>query len=237
MKEHHQDYVYLSLKHLDPEKIKKRFPNIFEKCAELGIDMTDRIPVAPAAHYTVGGVQTDLTGRSNIPHLYVCGELASSGIMGANRLASNSLIECLVFGKRAVEDSVRNRREAPIPETTPLFTLNNQKREAYLSLKNEVANIMTQEAGIIRTENGLQEGLNALNRLEETEKFEANEYYSLVSKNLLTVAKLIIRSALFRKESRGGHFRSDYPTSNDRFLCHIIQQKEQEIKTTPVINN
>ena len=236
MKEHHEDYVYLSLKHLDPEKIKKRFPNIFEKCAELGIDMTDRIPVAPAAHYTVGGVKTDLTGRTNIPHLYVCGELASSGIMGANRLASNSLIECLVFGKRAVEDSVCNRREAPIPETTPLFSLNHQKQDAYLSLKNKVANIKTQEAGIIRTANGLQEGLENLLHLEQTEIFEENEYYSLVSKNLLTVAELIIRSALFRKESRGGHFRSDYPTPNDKYVCHIIQQKGKEIKTTPVIS-
>lgn len=127
MKEHHEDYVYLSLKHLDPEKIKKRFPNIFEKCAELGIDMTDRIPVAPAAHYTVGGVKTDLTGRTNIPHLYVCGELASSGIMGANRLASNSLIECLVFGKRAVEDSVRNRREDPIPEIHTFILLGSRE--------------------------------------------------------------------------------------------------------------
>ena len=235
MKEHHEDYVYLSLKHLDPEKIRKRFPNIFEKCAELGIDMTDRIPVAPAAHYTVGGVKTDLTGRTNIPHLYVCGELASSGIMGANRLASNSLIECLVFGKRAVEDSVHNRREATIPETTPLFSLNHQKLEAYLCLKNKVADIMTQEAGIIRTENGLQEGLENLHHLEETEIFEENEYYSLVSKNLLTVAELIIRSALFRKESRGGHFRSDYPTPNDKYVCHIIQQKGKEIRTTPVI--
>ena len=236
MKEHHEDYVYLSLKHLDPEKIKKRFPNIFEKCAELGIDMTDRIPVAPAAHYTVGGVKTDLTGRTNIPHLYVCGELASSGIMGANRLASNSLIECLVFGKRAVEDSVRNRREVPIPETTPLCTLNNQKQDAYLSLKNKIADIMTQGAGIIRSADGLQEGLENLHHLEETEIFEENEYYSLVSKNLLTVAELIIRSALFRKESRGGHFRSDYPAPDDKNVCHIIQQKGKEIKTTPVIS-
>ena len=236
MKEHHEDYVYLSLKHLDPEKIKKRFPNIFEKCTELGIDMTDRIPVAPAAHYTVGGVKTDLTGRTNIPHLYVCGELASSGIMGANRLASNSLIECLVFGKRAVEDSVRNRREVPIPETTPLCTLNNQKQDAYLSLKNKIADIMTQGAGIIRSADGLQEGLENLLHLEQTEIFEENEYYSLVSKNLLTVAELIIRSALFRKESRGGHFRSDYPAPDDKYVCHIIQQKGKEIKTTPVIS-
>ena len=154
--------------------------------------------------------------------------------MGANRLASNSLIECLVYGKRAVEDSVRNRREAPVPEITPRFRLDARKLDAYLQLKTEVADIMTREAGIIRNKSGLQEGLNRLEALKAKENFEANEYYSLVSKNLLTVAELIIRSALFREESRGGHFRSDYPNPEDAFVCHIIQQKEKEIRTLPV---
>ena len=94
---------------------------------------------------------------------------------------------------------------------------------------------MTLEAGIIRTEQGLQEGLNRLEELKAKEDFEVNEYYSLVSKNLLSVAELIIRSALFREESRGGHFRSDHPTPEDAFICHIIQQKEKEIRTVPVI--
>ena len=93
---------------------------------------------------------------------------------------------------------------------------------------------MTREAGIIRNKSGLQEGLNRLEALKAKENFEANEYYSLVSKNLLTVAELIIRSALFREESRGGHFRSDYPNPEDAFVCHIIQQKEKEIRTLPV---
>ena len=236
MQENGEDFVYLSLKHLDPEMVKRRFPNIFEKCRELGIDMTDKIPVAPAAHYTVGGVKTDLRGRTNLPHLYVCGELASSGIMGANRLASNSLIECLVFGKRAVEDSLRNRRTSPVPETPPRFTLDNGKKESYLRLKNEIADLMTRHAGIIRNEAGLRAGLERLNRLEaEHGRGEPDEYYAAASRNLLTVARLIIRSALFREESRGGHFREDYPEADDAFLCHIIQQSGRDIRTAPVV--
>ncbi|WP_059025942.1 L-aspartate oxidase [Gabonibacter massiliensis] len=235
MQKHHQEFVYLSLKHLDPQKIKRRFPNIFEKCTELGIDMTDRIPVAPAAHYTVGGVRTDVAGRTNIPHLYCCGELASSGIMGANRLASNSLIECLVFGKRAVEDSIMNKRVHPFPVVTSHFKLLPEKQNAYLELKNKIADIMTRNAGIIRTESGLRQGLDDLDEWLSAQTFEKNEYYSTVSKNLIYVAKLIIQSALYRKESRGGHFRADYPAQNDPiYACHIIQQLNREIKKSPV---
>ena len=235
MQEHNQEYVYLSLKHLPPEMIKKRFPNIFEKCEELGFDMTDKIPVAPAAHYTVGGVKTDLSGRSNIPHLYVCGELASSGIMGANRLASNSLIECLVFGKRAVEDSLQNRRTESFPQVEPIYHMNSTNQKTYNELKGKVANIMMQHAGIIRTEEGLREGLRKLDALKNPQLEEKYEYYSLAADNLQTVARLIIRSALYRKESRGGHFRADFPKANDEaYLFHIIQQKDHEIRTLPV---
>ncbi len=236
MQEHHQEYVYLSLKHLSPELIKKRFPNIFEKCRELGIDMTDKIPVAPAAHYTVGGVKTNLSGRTNIPHLYVCGELASSGIMGANRLASNSLIECLVFGKRAVEDASENPRTESFPDTDSIFHLNPANEAAYNALKEQVATLMMNHAGIIRTEEGLQQGLDKLDALAKGLPLQGqNEYYMQAADNLLTVARLIIRSALFRKESRGGHSRSDYPEPNDAYLFHIIQQKGEELRTLPVL--
>lgn len=234
MRKYNQDFVWLSLKHLDPETIKHRFPTIFEKCREQGIDMCDRIPVAPAAHYMVGGVRTDLNGETNIRNLYICGELASSGIMGANRLASNSLIECLVFGKRAVEATRQNAAQSPIPTFTPCYHCNPSYATQYVQLKQDISRIMTVHAGIIRNATLLQEGLEQLDRLEWVIPTEKDEYYSLISHNLITVARLIIRSALYRQESRGGHFREDYPNGDDKYLFHIVQQKGKEISTRPI---
>ncbi|MDR1415670.1 MAG: L-aspartate oxidase [Odoribacteraceae bacterium] len=234
MRQGGEEFVYLSLAHMDPDKIRQRFPNIFEKAAALGFDMSDRVPVAPAAHYTVGGVKSDLAGRTNVPHLYVCGELASTGIMGANRLASNSLAECLVFGKRAVEDSLDNRREAPVPPVAPLFSRDADRLPGYLQLKSQVADLMTREAGIVREGEGLRRGLEWLNGLETSGEAE---YFARARENLVTVARLIITSALFREESRGGHFRSDFPGQDDAFLFHVIQQRGKEICTLPVQTN
>ncbi|MEG0795790.1 MAG: L-aspartate oxidase [Odoribacter sp.] len=234
MQKYNQDFVWLSLKHLDPELVKHRFPNIYEKCQELGIDMCDRIPVAPAAHYMVGGVRTDINGQTNIKRLFICGELASSGIMGANRLASNSLIECLVFGKRAIEASRSNIGNNTVPVFTRRYHDHEQYAPLYIQLKKDVSRIMTQHAGIIRNAISLQEGLDKLKRLEESLPREENEYYSLISHNLVTVARLIIRSALYRKESRGGHFREDFPTSHQDYLYHIVQQKGKELQTIPI---
>ncbi len=234
MCKYNQDFVWLSLKHLDAEMIKRRFPNIYEKCRELGIDMCDRIPVAPAAHYMVGGVRTDLNGQSNLRNLYIVGELASSGIMGANRLASNSLIECLVFGKRAIEASRNTKAQKEIPHFFTCYHCNEQYASVYIQLKKDISRLMTVHAGIIRNAKLLQEGLDKLQILENKIPNEKNEYYSLLSHNLLTVARLIICSALRRKESRGGHFREDFPQSDDNYLYHIIQQKNKKITTTPV---
>lgn len=235
MQKYQQDFVWLSLKHLDPEAMKRRFPNIFEKCRELGIDMCDRIPVAPAAHYMVGGVRTDTQGQTNIKRLFICGELASSGIMGANRLASNSLIECLVFGKRAIEASVRNEDFSSNPDFQALFHCNESYAPCYTRLKAEISGIMTTYAGIIRNAELLETGLKALEETERRLPAEAHEYYSLISHNLVTVARLIIRSALHRQESRGGHFREDFPASDDAYLCHIVQQKGKDLYTTPIV--
>lgn len=231
---YNQDFVWLSLKHLDPQTVRHRFPNIYEKCRESGIDMCDRIPVAPAAHYTVGGVRTDLNGQTNIPNLFICGELASSGIMGANRLASNSLIECLVFGKRAIEFSHRNTPVKNLPDFKILYHCNPGQDEAYIRLKKEIAALMSNHAGIIRNEKGLEEGLRKLDALEKQIPDDAYEYYALISRNLIEVARLIIRSALYRKESRGGHYREDYPETDDAFLCHIVQQKGKALRTLPI---
>ena len=232
---HGEEFVYLSLAHMDPEKIKQRIPNIFEKAASLGFNMSDRLPVAPAAHYTVGGVKCDLSGRTNIPHLYVCGEVASTGIMGANRLASNSLVECLVFGKRAVDDSRDNQRHAPFPRVSPEFTRDVSRLPAFLDLEKEVATIIMRGAGITRSAEGLTHALEQLERLGKAWPREETEYIARAADNLLIVATLVIQPALVRKESRGGHFRSDYPASNDRYLFHIIQQRGVTPRTIPVL--
>ncbi len=233
-----EPYVYLSLKHLDPERIKTRFPNIFEKCCQLGIDMTDKIPVAPAAHYMVGGVRTDCNGRTNVNNLYVCGELASTGIMGANRLASNSLLECLVFGHRAVEDTHEAYNNdvnlTAQPTFSHIFYKNPANEIPYLDLKERVANIMNEKAGIIRNENLLTEGLEMLENEKNKIGRDINEIYTHLSNNLITVAELIIKSAIYRKESRGGHYREDYPNEDPNFVKHIIQQKGKPITTIPV---
>lgn len=234
MRKYNQDFVWLSLKHIDPKLIRRRFPNIYEKCKELGIDMCDRIPVAPAAHYMVGGVRTDLNGQSSINRLYICGELASSGIMGANRLASNSLIECLVFGKRAIEASRKSTDDTIVPKFFPRYHCNERYAPVYIRLKKDISRLMTIHAGIIRNAGLLQEGLDQLQLLETELPYEDNEYYSLISHNLITVARLIINSALHRKESRGGHFREDFPVSNEAYLFHIVQQKNKEVRTIPI---
>ncbi|MDE5638413.1 MAG: FAD-binding protein, partial [Odoribacter sp.] len=231
---YNQDFVWLSLKHIDTQTVRNRFPNIYEKCRELGIDMCDRIPVAPAAHYTVGGVRTDLNGQTDIPNLFICGELASSGIMGANRLASNSLIECLVFGKRAIESSRHNTPIENLPDFKVFYHCNPGRDEAYIRLKKEIASLMSIHAGIIRNKQLLEEGLQKLDRLEKQLPDDFNEYYTLISRNLIEVARLIMRSALYRKESRGGHYREDYPKADDAFLYHIVQQKGAPLQTIPI---
>lgn len=234
MQKYNQEYVWLSLKHLDPGMVQRRFPNIFEKCRKLGIDMCDRIPVAPAAHYTVGGVRTDVHGKTNIDNLFICGELASSGIMGANRLASNSLIECLVFGQRAVEAARHNKAVSDIPNFTTTYHYDNNNAATYIRLKKDISRVMTNHAGIIRSEESLKNGLEQINRLEEDLPARNDEYYTQISHNLTTVARLIIRSALYRKESRGGHYREDFPENNDNYLYHIVQQKDCDIRTVSV---
>lgn len=233
-----EPFVYLSLGHLNPERIRARFPNIHAKCASLGIDMCDRIPVAPAAHYMVGGVRTDLWGRSSVPDLFICGELASTGIMGANRLASNSLLECLVFGYRAVEacclEERAERNTVAAKEIPAAFRCDSSGEKEFCELSGRVSEIMTAHAGIVRNEQLLAEGLAKLEREKKNFVKSGNELFELMGENLIIVAELIIKSALERKESRGGHFREDFPAESETFIHHIVQQREREISSLPV---
>ena len=233
-------FVTLSLKHLDREMILKRFPAINAKCKEFGYDLTQEIPVAPAAHYSVGGVLSNNNGRTDIKRLYVCGEVAATGIMGANRLASNSLIECLVFANRAIEDSVK---EGPIKDF-PLFEAQYERNEhnaqMYADIRAKASEIMNLYAGIIRTEEGLKEGLRQIDELERAItacESHDKEYYIEASRRHLCVARLIMSPALLRKERRGGHYSDDYPNADEAFAVHSVQRCGEEITTAPVNSN
>lgn len=245
MKRDNLPYVTLSLKHLNSEIILKRFPGINAKCKEFGYDLTNEIPVAPAAHYTVGGVASNLQGRSDIKRLYVCGEIAATGIMGANRLASNSLIECLVFANRAVEDSVKAGAVVDFPEFEKEYYRDESNLPFYLHLKESVSEIMNGHAGIVRSEEGLKEGLKRIEELaaevmasrKVVGADNIKEYYEDAAWRLLIVASLIMNPALQRKESRGGHYREDYPCADEAFQLHSVQQIGKEITTAPVNDN
>lgn len=235
-------YVILSLKHLNKEEILERFPTINAKCAEFGYDLTNEIPVAPAAHYTVGGVVSNMNGATDIKRLYVCGEIAATGIMGANRLASNSLIECLVFANRAVEDSVKNGAPDKMPAFKEEYYRDETNAEFYLTLKGKVSEIMNAHAGIVRSEEGIKEGLRKIEALgtelmmsrKVISTVPIKEYYEDAAWRLLIVASLVMNPALLRKESRGGHYREDFPHADESYEVHSIQQIGKEIAIAPV---
>ena len=237
-------YVILSLKHLDKEMILQRFPGIYAQCKEFGYDLTQEIPVAPAAHYSVGGVMSNNEGRTDVKRLYVCGEVAATGIMGANRLASNSLIECLVFASRAVEDSVKVGAVKECPHFDYEYTKDEANAELYARLREQVSEIMNSHAGIIRSEEGLKEGLKKIEALSQSIKqrqaqrqVSGREYYLEASRRLLCVARLIMSPALLRQESRGGHYREDFPCADEAYALHSVQRKGEEITTAPVNSN
>ena len=220
MKVKGQDFVYLDCTHIDADEFKKHFPNIYEKCLSLGIDaLKDFIPVVPACHYVCGGIYTDEMGRTSIKNLYAAGECTSSGLHGANRLASNSLLEGLVFGKRISEaiDEVYPdlQLRADIPNWDARGT--SQPNEMVLltqSLK-ELKEIMSSYVGIVRTNVRIERALNRLHLLyEETEKLYNSTIISpqlCELRNLITIAYLITKSAQMRPESRGLHYNTDYP--------------------------
>ncbi len=237
LQEHHADFLYLSLKHLNPELIKKRFATICQTLLKYNIDLTaDLLPVSPAAHYTMGGIQTDLNGETNIEGLFACGEVASTGVMGANRLASNSLLECLVFGKRAAERAATKKHNPHFqPEITPI-EVDHEHETHFLETKNRIATLMSKKAGIVRSSENLKEALQELKEIKNQLPEKIQEYNLLKIKHIADICCLICESALIRTESRGGHIREDFQEENTELCVHLIQQKDhryifQKIRT------
>jgi L-aspartate oxidase len=193
------------------------------------IDLTsDLLPVSPAAHYMVGGIQTDLNGETNIEGLFACGEVASTGVMGANRLASNSLLECLVFGKRAANQATRKKAvEENLPEISPIH-VDQENENFFLETKNQIASLMSKNAGIVRSAEKLKEAVLELDSIKKQLPEKINEYNLLKIKHITDICTLICESALIRTESRGGHIREDYPSEEAAFCAHLVQQKGQK---------
>lgn len=218
MKKRGLDCVYLDISHKPQSFLKEHFPNIYARCLELGIDMAKQpIPVVPAAHFTCGGVITDLNARTEIPGLYATGETACTGLHGANRLASNSLLECVVFSEAAVKDILAQpKREVPALPHWDASRVTDADEEIVISHNwDELRRFMWDYVGIVRTTKRLQRAQHRIRLL----KREINEYYAnfrvthdlLELRNLVTTAELIVRCAMKRKESRGLHYSRDYP--------------------------
>ena len=224
MKINGTEHVFLDCTHMDTEKFIHHFPNIYEKCRSIGVEVAHQyIPVAPAAHYSCGGIKTDEWGRTSIRNLYACGECASTGLHGANRLASNSLLEAMVFAHRCYLDAVNRidtiKFNMEIPDWNARGT--NEPKEMILitqSLK-ELQLLMTDYVGIVRTNTRLDRAMKRLDLLHN----ETEHLYQTTSvspqlcelRNLITVGYLIVRAAQFRKESRGLHFNTDHPQKSD----------------------
>jgi L-aspartate oxidase len=218
------DCVYLDISHKPADFVRAHFPTIYRRCLELNIDITRQpIPVVPAAHYTCGGILTDAWARTDVPGLYAIGETACTGLHGANRMASNSLLECLVFARQAAEDIRRVLPETPAPPELPEWDesqVTDSDEEVVVTHNwREVRRFMWDYVGIVRTNKRLERALHRAELL----KREVAEYYGhfkvspglLELRNLVIVAELIIRSAMLRKESRGLHHTLDYPRPDE----------------------
>lgn len=226
-----EDYVYLDLSHMDPEFVGKRFSTIERLCRDSGFDLTrDRIPVAPAAHYTIGGVRTGLMGETSIEGLYACGEVSNTGVHGANRLASNSLLECMVFAKRCVDGAAGGRHPGGIGGDFGGFMLADT-READAEFFNEARDAiirgMSAHLGIVRELEGMERFITQLEEISSAGE-DITGWFGFKLGTMLDVCLLVARAALLRKESRGAHMRSDYPEEDSDYEKHLVFKKGVE---------
>jgi L-aspartate oxidase len=238
--------VYLDMTKKSEDFLKKRFPRIYETCLSYGLDLaSDLAPVCPAAHYMMGGVKTDLWGRTSLPGLYAAGETAATGVHGANRLASNSLLEGLVFGARAgqamMKDAPAGKRlpgalpgsPAPMPGNSGAAqkeaAKNSAKASAVCAVLTNIRDVMWREVGIMRNGKALADAIKQFEAME-LPKSEKPGRCAQELRNLRTLALVMARSALAREESRGSHYRSDFAFRNDEvFGKHSAEQKGKDV--------
>lgn len=211
--------VYLDMTALDGAFLKERFPKIHQTCFRFGLDISkDPLPVSPASHYSMGGIRTDLWGRSTVPGLYAAGEVSCTGVHGANRLASNSLLEGLVFGARAGTAAAADSSGFHVSGTRSA-SAGSETRSASVStaVKKRVKRVMWERVGIIRDGEALKRAINEFDQI-------AAGALSTSSRNFVTLARLVAAAALWREESRGAHYRSDFPEADDTWSVHSIQR-------------
>jgi len=231
MKKSGADFVYLDITHRSKTDILSHFPNIYDKCLSIGLDMTtDFIPVSPAAHYLCGGIMVDTYGKTSIQGLYACGECSSTGLHGANRLASNSLLEAAVYAHRIFQDASKKIGQLTFQEDIPSWDDSNTQlsNEDILVTHNlrETQKFMSDYVGIVRSDFRLERALSRLGLLhEETESFYKNTKLSIKLcelRNVIQVSYLVVKSAMHRKESRGLHYTTDYPQHADTLADTIL---------------
>jgi len=240
MKTYGYKHVFLDISHKSSKYVKERFPTIYNKCLSVGIDITQQpIPVVPASHYTCGGVKTNISGKTEISNLYVIGEASCTGFHGANRLASNSLLECIVMAKKcsiAIQKNLTLNKKifnTNLPKWDASYVTESKENFIVSHNWDELRKIMWNYVGIIRSEKNLNIALDKINLIEN----EVTEYYQkyiisadlLELRNIIHVSKLIIKSALLRKESRGLHYSKDYPKMNNKFInnTNILGRKNE----------
>lgn len=252
-----EDHVWLNLSPIDPDRIRYRFPNIVNVCKHWGINVfKEPIPVSPAAHYWMGGITCGLNSETTIKHLYAVGENASTGVHGANRLASNSLLECLVYGAQLKDIQLAPELAVVPGEKSQSVAVEGEWLKALIQWRSQLPQLVWQSAGISRTQGLMEEAIaqvadwqsefdqlsisrvlkrkpNAPIKLPESVTADHVRLWGEVQ-NLLAIAALILKSAAFRTESRGGHYRSDYPVSDEQWLTHTaIEHNSIEKKPQP----
>jgi len=221
------DHVYLDARHLGNDFLEQRFPTIVASTRAAGVDpATELIPVAPAAHYASGGVRTDLHGRTSIPGLYACGEVACTGVHGANRLASNSLLEGLVFARRIADDIAR---DLP-PQAEPAPATAERGWVVAPAIRGELQRTMTRGAGVLRSADSLAGTAKELARLAEQRDTPRNAAWEAT--NLLTVATVLVAAARTRRETRGCHWREDFPVAEDEWRGHLLHTLDRKARLT-----